>query len=59
LLEEAPEDERVPAALVWARWEQVARLDDRRARTSGVLRDTQLLFDVVRIDSGSAAFMAG
>jgi hypothetical protein len=53
LLEEAPEDERVSAALVWAGREQVARLDDRRARTSRVLRDTQLLFDVVRIDSGA------
>jgi len=55
LLEVAPEDERVSAVAVWARREQVARLDDRCARTGRVLCDTQLLFDVLRIDTGSAA----
>jgi hypothetical protein len=51
----APEHERVSVVVVWARRKQIARLDDRCACPSRVKGDSELPFDVGRIDTGSAA----
>src|SRR4029450_10280786 len=46
-----PEDERMSIVVVWPRWKQVARPDDRGPCTSRVPRDEQFPFDGVRIDT--------